>query len=400
MSESEEQESALDRVYLDNAATSWPKSAAAIDAAFTFARECGATAGRGTYRSAQVAESWLERARQRVATLVGANSPRSVAFCSSGTHALNATIAGLAPAGSHVLTTSMEHNSVLRPLTQRQDQGQLQVDFLPVGADGLAETQDAEAFMRENTKLLIVGHASNVTGRVHDLTSWSHLAKKYGLKLVVDASQTLGYIPIDVQALGIDALAAAGHKGLRAMAGTGLVVVAPDLTQDFTAWMHGGTGTASEEVDYTPAWPDSVEVGNLNLPGVVSMAVAAEELLELDDLQADWLPVFQHLLKGLDAIEEVQVLGGQVAVAADENGSCVPVVSIQVSGWEVHDLASILDNEFHIEVRAGFHCAALVHQSLGTLDQGGTLRMSPGRETTLEQVDYVLNSLRTILGAV
>ncbi|MEM7559638.1 MAG: aminotransferase class V-fold PLP-dependent enzyme [Planctomycetota bacterium] len=399
MSESEEQESALDRVYLDNAATSWPKSAAAIDAAFAFASECGATAGRGTYRSAQEAEGWLERARQRVAKLVGASSPRSVAFCSSGTHALNATIAGLTPAGSHVLTTSMEHNSVLRPLVQQQAQGQLQVDFLPVGENGLADVQDAETFVRENTKLLIVGHASNVTGRVHDLREWSQLAKNHGLKLVVDASQTLGYIPIDFESLGIDALAAAGHKGLRAMAGTGLVVVAPDLMQDFMAWMHGGTGTASEQVDCTPAWPDSVEVGNLNLPGVVSMAVAAEELLELDDLRSGWLSVFQHLLKGLDAIPEVQTLGGQVA-AANETGVCVPVVSVQVSGWEVHDLASILDNEFHIEVRAGFHCAALVHQSLGTLDQGGTLRMSPGRETTLEQVGYVLNSLRTILGAV
>ena len=398
MSESGEQESALGRVYLDNAATSWPKSEAAIDAAFTFARKCGATAGRGSYRSAQEAEGWLERARQRVAALVGASSSRSVAFCSSGTHALNATIAGLTPAGSHVLTTSMEHNSVLRPLTQQQAQGQLQVDFLPVGADGLADVEDAETLVRENTKLLIVGHASNVTGRVHDLASWSQLAKQYELKLVVDASQTMGYVPIDCQAFGIDALAAAGHKGLRAMAGTGLVVVAPDVMQDFTAWMNGGTGTASEEVDYTPAWPDSVEVGNLNLPGVVSMAVAAEKLLELDDFQAGWLPVFQHLLKGLDAIEEVQVLGGQVAVA--KNGACVPVVSIQVSDWDVHDLAAILDSEFHIEVRAGFHCAALVHQSLGTMDQGGTLRMSPGRETTLEEVDYVLNSLRTILGAV
>ncbi|MEC8557643.1 MAG: aminotransferase class V-fold PLP-dependent enzyme [Planctomycetota bacterium] len=399
MSEFEEQKIAVDRVYLDNAATSWPKSAAAIDAAFAFARECGATAGRGNYRSAQEAEGWLERARQRIAKLVGASSARSVAFCSSGTHALNATIAGLAPSGSHLLTTSMEHNSVLRPLMQHQAQGRLQVDFLPVGTDGLADVQDAEAHVREHTKLLVVGHASNVTGRVHDLTSWSQLAKRHELKLVVDASQTMGYIPIDVQALGIDALAAAGHKGLRAMAGTGLVVVAPDMMQDFTAWMHGGTGTASEKVDYTPAWPDSVEVGNLNLPGVVSMAVAAEELLELDDLRAGWLPVFQHLLEGLDAIAEVQVLGGQVAALAG-NGACVPVVSIRVSGWEVHDLAAILDNDFHIELRAGFHCAALVHQSLGTLDQGGTLRMSPGRETSLEQVDYVLNSLKMILGAV
>ncbi len=204
------------RVYLDHAATTWPKSETVLSAAESFMRTCGATSGRGAYGSALEADRWLDRARVNLAKLIGASAAADIAVCNSGTHALNAALWGLLRPGGHVITTSMEHNSLLRPLKQLESS--LGISFSIVGSDTSGRSQAAEAreHIRENTTLVAVGHASNVTGAVNDLQAWSDLARQCGAKFVVDASQTLGYVPIDVRADGIDVLAAAGHKGLRA----------------------------------------------------------------------------------------------------------------------------------------------------------------------------------------
>lgn len=388
------------RVYLDHAATTWPKSAAATAAAVDFLENCGATAGRGVYASAGQAESWLKRARRSVAELIGAPQPLDIAFCNSGTHALNAALNGLLQPGDHVLTTGLEHNSVLRPLKHLERERRLAFDVVPTDASGTCHPSQARAFARSDTRWLVVGHASNVTGRTQNLVEWAAFAREIGARLLVDASQTLGYLPVDMADWGIDALAAAGHKGLRAWSGTGFLAIAKDLQAEFAPWMWGGTGVASESIDDVPSWPQSVEAGNLNIPAVISMAVAAEDLLAEPDLTAGWLPAFRHLVDGLRGMPGIRLLGGHNSandVGPTQPKDFVPVVSLLVEGWDVHELAAVLDASFQIEVRAGWHCAALIHPSIGSGSSHGTLRLSTGRSTSQASIDYTLEAFRAIL---
>lgn len=402
------------RIYLDNAATTWPKSTAALQAAEEFTRDCGATAGRGAYRSGMTADRWLSTARTNLARLVKAHAAASVAICNSGTHALNAALWGLVRTGDHVITTGIDHNSLLRPLKNMETHGGIRLSVVPSDETGYVDPASAESMVCESTTWFAVGHASNVTGRVQDIDRWSDLAHRSGAKLLVDASQTLGYLAIDMQTSRIDALAAAGHKGLRALAGTGILVLQPELHSQLRPLMYGGTGVASEQLAGGVQWPQSVEVGNLNMPGVVSMAVAAAEVeQQLDEHRRRWQSRLQQLTSGLACLPGVELFGwnaeldsneldsnelqsNELTAAADYTAGRIPVVSLRVAGWDVHDLASVLDS-FGIEVRAGWHCAALVHESLGSAEGGGTLRLSPGVSTTAEDIDYVLSIFRRLV---
>ncbi len=375
------------RIYLDNAATSWPKLASATQAAIEFIEQCGATSGRGSYRSAQLADRWLTDARFAVARLLKASSPNCIAFCNSGTHALNAALHGLLREGDHLVTTAMEHNSVLRPLSQLASTGRITLSVVDCNADGSVDSSKLQSAICEKTRWIITGHASNVTGAVQAMEPIARIAQARKIGLMVDASQTLGYLPIDVNALGIDVLAAAAHKGLRAWSGTGLLYVSPPYQTELRPLMTGGTGSASELIDVLPSWPQSVEVGNLNLPGIVSVAVAAREA----DTSQAWRALLRELLTGLRAMPGVTLVG------AEESETMIPVVSLIVDGWDSHDLATVLDANFGIEVRAGLHCAALVHNFTGT-SAGGTLRLSLGHESTAADVQAVLNALRCITG--
>jgi cysteine desulfurase / selenocysteine lyase len=395
------------RIYLDNAATSWPKRESAVQAAWDFITQCGATAGRGTYGSSQIAGRWISDARRHLARLIGASDARSIAFCSSGTHALNAALLGLLQPGDHVVTTEIEHNSVLRPLHRLGLTQHVSFDIAQCDQRGVADVVAAESLIRDNTRLIMVGHASNVTGAVQDLAGWSRLAKKSNTTFVVDASQTLGYLPIDVSQFDIDIMAAAGHKGLRALPGTGLLYVASQRQSDLRPIMTGGTGVNSESIDAELAWPQTIEVGNYNMPGIVSMAVAANELNRESEesparWQTSWREPFQRLIQGLRTLQGLRLVGydehdGGMTDEATSEIDRVPLVSLTVDGWSVHDLANILDSSFGIEVRAGYHCAALVHRSLGTLQGEGTLRISPGHSTTEAEIDQLLSAMQQII---
>lgn len=411
----------LRRVYLDNAATSWPKSTATLAAAEKFIRECGATSGRGAYRSALLADRWLTDARFQLAQLLRAPDGQSIALCSSGTHALNAALWGLLRPGDHVITSAIEHNSLLRPLKQLETHYGIRLSIVPCDAHGWVDPSLGRELVSDDTRWIAVGHASNVTGRIQPLDRWRDLARYANAKLLVDASQTLGYVPLDVQASGIDVLAAAGHKGLRGLAGTGLLMVSAELQSQLRPLMFGGTGLASEQLQMGQGWPQSVEVGNLNMPGVVSLAVAAAEChqaqlsqlssaadsTQANGAQASWRAPFERLIAGLRQFPAVRLVGWDGCAGNDNDNSeldsnvgsdRIPVVSLQVAGWDVHDLATVLDSSFGIEVRAGWHCAALVHEALGTAEAGGTIRLSPGVSTTLEEIDWTLSAFQQILG--
>jgi cysteine desulfurase / selenocysteine lyase len=376
------------RIYLDHAATSWPKCPAAVEAAFQFIQQCGATSGRGSYRSAQTADRWLADARLHLRKVVNAPTANCIAFCSSGTHALNAALYGLLNAGDHVITTAIEHNSVLRPLAQLVHSRGIALEIANCDAVGFVATDRIAELVRTNTKLIAIGHASNVTGTTQPIAAVSEIARNVGAILLVDASQTLGYLPIDMQTLGIDVLAAAGHKGLRAIAGTAFLAVVPRLHSSIKPLMQGGTGHQSESIEAQPSWPQSVEVGNLNLPGIVSMAVAAKNM----DTRRPWLNALRHLREGLQSIAGVKVYG------LDLSDETIPVLSITVEGWDIHDLANVLDANFGIEVRAGLHCAALVHNFIGSIASGGTVRLSLGHGTDWQDVESTLSAFRKLLG--
>jgi cysteine desulfurase / selenocysteine lyase len=376
------------RIYLDHAATSWPKLPSATAAALEFIQECGATSGRGSYRSAQIADRWITDARLAVAKLIHAPNANCIALCNSGTHALNAALQGLLREGDHVVTTAMEHNSVLRPLSQLAAGRTSTMTVVDCSETGCVSATAIDQAMQPNTRWIIIGHASNVTGEVQDIEPIADVARLYGAGLILDASQTLGYLPIDVATMGIDVLAAAGHKGLRAWAGTGLLYVAPKYQSKLRPLMTGGTGSSSELINAVPVWPQSVEVGNLNLPGIVSLAVGARDA----DTSQAWRPLYRSLLAGLRAISGIRLY------TATEDRTAIPVVSLTIEGWDNHDLANVLDANFGIETRAGLHCAALVHNFIGTQADGGTLRISLGHTSTPDDVRAVLVALRTITG--
>ncbi len=385
--------SELERIYLDNAATSWPKLPAAVEAAENFIRQCGATSGRGAYASARVADKWVTSARHNLARLLGARDATDVAFCSSGTHALNATISGLLRAGDSVLTTAIEHNSVLRPLEYWRSHHDIQMTIAPCDDGGLVILPSEP--LTTSPKWLIVSHASNVTGRIQDLSAWRQVADRYQANLIVDASQTVGYLPIDMQSSGIDILVSAGHKGLGALSGTGFIIARPELQPLFSPLMFGGTGTASERLDFVPTWPQSIEVGNLNLPAIVSMAVAADYWLANPHRIEGWRPLLSEVVERLRSQlppDQVRLIGHT------DNVSYLPVLSLALSNWDIHEAAAVLDSNFGIEVRSGFHCAAIVHQHLGTAQSGGTLRISLGHNTKMQDAEKAIAALSAMLG--
>lgn len=386
------------RIYLDNAATSWPKRRPVLDAALNYMTQCGATAGRGNYSSALQAECSLANARLEISKLISAGDARSIAFCNSGTHALNAALFGVLRPGDHVIATEIEHNSVLRPLKHLAEQRGITFQLARSDARGVASLGHAAELIQPATRWFVVGHASNVTGAVQNLSDWRELAKRSNAKLMVDVSQTLGYLPIDFDSFGIDVLATAGHKGLGGLSGTGFLCADAVSREGWQPLMTGGTGSKSDSIDIATTWPETVEVGNQNLPGIISMSEAAACLVRENEIspiawQTQWRSLMAQLISGLREIPRVKLIGYDGGPV-----DRVPLVSIIVDGWDVHELASVLDSDFAIEARSGYHCAAMIHQAIGTDSCGGTLRISPGHATTSQEIDAFLTAIRELAG--
>ncbi len=384
------------RIYFDNAATSWPKPEAVYDAVDRYQREIGGPNGRSGYREALEANRVVERARRGVAKLIGATDPLHVVFGCNGTDVLNLAIRGSVRPGDHVVTTVCDHNSVLRPLRALREQHDVAVTYVPCDGHGFVSPDDVRAALRPNTRLVAVVHASNVTGAIQPIAEIGTIVRESEALFLVDAAQSLGHVSIDVGHLEVDLLAAPGHKGLLGPLGTGVLYLRPGVERVLEPLRYGGTGTQSDEDRQPEVLPDKYEPGNHNMLGLAGLVAAAEFLQQqsVETIEAHHSKLAAHLLERLRAIEGVTIHGPQTATDRTS------VVSITVDGYDPQELAAMLEASHRIQCRAGLHCAPRMHQSLGTSASGGTVRFSPGYATSLDDIDAVTRAVEEIAGGV
>lgn len=379
------------RIYLDNAATSWPKPEAVYAAVERYQREIGAAHGRSGYGEAVEATRTVDRARRGVAKLIGVGDPRQIAFTYSGTDSLNTAIRGALRPGHHVVTTVCEHNSVLRPLRALAETAGIEVTCVGCDAAGFVSPEDVRAAIRPTTRLVAVLHASNVTGAIQPVEKIGEIVRESSRALfLVDAAQTLGHVPIDVEQCGIDLLAAPGHKGLLAPLGVGVLYLRPGVEDEIAPLRSGGTGTQSDDDRQPTTLPDKFEAGNHNLPGLAGLAAAVEYLQTrtVPAIEAHHRELTARLLAGLATIDGLTIYGPD---SAERRTS---VVSFNVDGYDPQELAALLDASHGIQCRAGLHCAPRMHAALGTVERGGAVRLSPGSFTTHADVDAAIAALQ------
>jgi cysteine desulfurase/selenocysteine lyase len=386
----------LRRIYLDNAATSWPKPEAVYEAVERYQRDSGAAAGRGAYAEAIDAGRMIENTRGAVARLLGATDPRRVVFTANGTDSLNMAIHGVPAAGDHVVTTTTEHNSVLRPLETLERQGTIEVTHVDCDETGWVDPNAIAAAMRPTTRLVIVSHASNVTGTIQDLPAIASLVRATDALLLVDAAQTLGHVAVDVVELGIDLLASPGHKGLLGPLGTGVLYIADGVDEELAALRQGGTGSSSESVAQPAVLPDKYESGNLNCLGLAGLGAGLRYIEDrgAGEIETHIQALTAQMLAGVADIAGLTVFGPR------DSSRQVGVVSVALEGYDPQELAVTLDASCRIQARAGFHCAAKIHQSIGSTEAGGTLRFSFGPFTTPDDVAAAVSSLRQLAAVV
>ncbi len=380
------------RIYLDNAATSWPKPEAVYIAVDHYQRQLGAPAGRGGYAEAITVAQAVNDARRKVARLVGLADPSHLIFTLNGTDSLNLVIHGLLGDGDHVITSDVEHNSVLRPLTHLETAGRITVTRVGCGAGGVVDPADIRAAIRPATRLIALSHASNVTGAVQPIEAIGRIAREAGVLLLCDAAQTIGHLPLDMERLHVDFLAASGHKGLLGPLGTGVLAIRPAAAARLKSVRQGGTGTQSDETRQPEQLPWKFEAGNLNVPGILGLRAGVEFLAErgVMELHRESQDLTTQLLAGFAGIKGLRVMGPSTS---DQR---VPLVSVTIEGYDPQEVALGLDAGYRIQVRSGLHCAPAMHRSLGTHASGGTIRFSLGPFTTASDIDAAVGAVREL----
>jgi cysteine desulfurase/selenocysteine lyase len=382
------------RIYLDNAATSFPKRPGVVEAVRRYSQENGAAVGRGTSSQAVELQRSVDRCRRLAANVLGAPDPSRIVFCFNGTDALNLAILGLCRPGDHVITSMLEHNSVLRPLRYLSDQRQVQVSYVTPNQHGRIDPAAVRRELRPETRLVVLTHASNVTGTIQPVADVAEVLRGSNTIFLVDAAQTAGHVEFDSAAMGLDLVACSGHKGLGGPLGTGLLYVGPGLEQELVPLRFGGTGSQSESDQQPETMPDRYESGNHNAPGIVGLATALEHVAGMDYAE----PRARERTLTARLIEEFRAIPGVTVHVPGDLEHQLGVVSISVEGFEPHVFASLLDQEFGVQTRAGLHCAPRAHEWLGTLPRGGTIRFSLGHATTLDEILAAVEAVRTILG--
>lgn len=383
----------MEPIYLDNASTTFPKPPRVAQAVYDYMTRAGVNVNRGCYNSAYAVEGVVFETRQLLTQLFHGPDCRNVVFTKNVTESLNILLKGFLKPGDHVLVSSMEHNAVMRPLTQMEEQG---VSFTRIPCDGMGQLclEEIDRLLCPNTRAVVMTHASNVCGTVLPLEQVGAWCKEHGIPFLVDCAQTAGVLPIDMEKMHIDALAFTGHKGLMGPQGIGGFLVSEDMAAQITPLLSGGTGSASHSEQVPELMPDRFEPGTMNLPGIVGLHQGLLWLEEtgLDKIRAHELELAQQFLTGLRPLEEDGLL--RIVGRPDTEGR-TGVVSIQTTRIELAQAAFALDMDFGIMVRVGMHCAPSAHKTLGTYPLG-TIRFSFGWWNTPKHVETALNALRQI----
>ena len=379
-------------IYLDNAATSWPKPESVYQTMDEFLRKKGGNPGRGSHSMAVAARETVEETRLLIARFINASEVERVIFTLNCTEALNLGLKGLLRPGDHVITSCIGHNSVVRPLRKLEQQGVKITRLPPCPETGVMSLHDIEEAITQETKLVVVTHASNVTGTIQPIKEYTVVARKYDLIFMVDAAQTAGKYPIDVQASNIDLLAFSGHKGLFGPPGTGVLYVGNRV--DLDPLREGGTGSYSEQEEQPYLLPDRYESGTINSVGLSGLGAGLRYILSegLERISAHGQYLIDRLIEGLANVPKVRLYG------AKDRSKQVPVVSLNIEGYEPGEVGAILDQAFDVKVRTGLHCAPGAHRTLGTFPSG-TVRLSPGYFNTIQEIDLTVHALEKIAKA-
>lgn len=378
-------------IYLDNAATSFPKPPQVAERMCEYITNVGATINRSVYGKAQEAGLVTLQLRERLCRILGYSGRATHAIVTSGcTMSLNMALRGWLQPGDHCIVSAMEHNAVMRPLNQLG----VDLDRIPCDGTGLLDPEAIPGLIRPNTRLLVLAHGSNVSGAVQDAEAVGRICRQYGIPFVLDAAQTAGHIPVDFDRFGCSALAVPGHKGLLGPSGIGALLVSRDFVKGLTPLVTGGTGSASH-TEVQPAFlPDKFESGTPNLPGIYGWeaALAWLEAQGLEALRAHELALTTRFLDGLDTISGIRLAGPR------DPSRRVGVFSLDFPGRDNAQVGDRLEQEFGILTRCGLHCAPNAHKALGTFPQG-TVRFSFGWSTTEEEIDAALTAIRILASA-
>lgn len=374
-------------MYFDNAATSLPKPQAVVDAVVAAFSNMG-NAGRGINEASFQAARTVFQVRMQLAEFFHGEDPTCFAFTCNSTEALNIAIKGLLNPGDHVITTVLEHNSVLRPIHEMCDQGST-VTYLDCDDSGMVYPEQFESAINERTRAIICTHASNLTGNVLDIRRIGAIAKKHNLMFIVDASQTAGFLPIDVQADNIDILCFTGHKSLLGPQGTGGIYVNPGIT--LRPLKSGGSGVQTYLEHHPVQMPTALEAGTLNGHGIAGLGAALSYLQGegLEQIQKKELELMKYFYDGVMEIPGITVYGN-----FDLPVRC-PIVTLNIDMYDSAVVGDELFNSYEISVRTGAHCAPMMHQALGTVEQGA-VRFSFSQYNTIKEIDAALEALREL----
>ncbi|MNM41787.1 aminotransferase class V-fold PLP-dependent enzyme [Clostridium intestinale] len=373
-------------IYLDNGATSFPKPRSVYEEMIKCVRDYCANPGRGAHDMSIRCDMEIYECRERIAKLFNIDNPLNVIFTANATDGLNIAIHGLLEKGDHIITSYLEHNSVLRPVKQKERQG-VEVSLLKGDKDGLLSVDEIEKEIKSNTKAIIINHGSNVIGTIQDIKAIGDLARRNNIKFIVDGAQTAGTIEIDIDKYNIDLLAVPGHKGLLGPQGTGALIINKNVA--LKELKYGGTGSQSHSLEQPQFLPDKFESGTLNTPGIVGLNSGLKFIEDegINNIRIKEKTLVDFLLGEFECMPFIECYGTN---SKDSSA----IISINIEGMESSEVGKLL-NKKDIYVRTGYHCAPLVHKVIGT-EKRGTVRISPGYFNTLDEMKQLLIELKKI----
>ena len=385
----------MKKIYLDQASTTYPKPECVAAAVYEYMTGNGSNINRGCYENAYDTEDIVLETRELLCELFDGPDCKNVIFTKNVTESLNIVLKGFLKPGDHILTSSMEHNAVMRPLRQLENEG-VSFDRIPCDKEGTLLIEEMESLLKKNTKAVVMMHASNVCGTLLPLKEAGAFCKEHGLKFIVDCAQSAGVFPISMREMHIDALCFTGHKGLYGPQGIGGFILQEEMIEQITPLLSGGTGSISHTEEIPKFMPDRFEPGTMNLPGIFGLHAALEWLAEtgMENIHYKERTLTELFL---NKIKELDGTGEKISVIGKENvDGRTAVVSVQTPERDVSEVAYLLDKNYGIMARVGLHCAPSAHKTLGTYPTG-TIRFSFGYFNTEEEVLLAVKALEEIL---